>query len=101
MQARTAGVALARPPAHTRTLVAHQRGVYIWPGIALTVQRGAEIIPIADAAIRFWIALLHGSAAIHKELVWAVANAARFLKQENESAAQRVLGHTGPDLCLT
>lgn len=91
----SAGVAHTRPPARTRTLVASNCAVWIWPGIPLTVRRGAEIIPVAAATIRFWIARLHGPDALHKELVWAVCEAISRLSAGDESAAQRTLDSLG------
>lgn len=60
MQAQSAGNALARSSERCRTLVACGGAVWIWPGIPLTVRRGAEIVPLPDATISFWVSRLHG-----------------------------------------
>ncbi len=91
MQAQSAGSADARSPERCRTLVASDGAVWIWPGIPLTLRRGVEILPVADATIRFWIAKLHGTGALHKELTWTVACAARHVAIGDEITAQRVL----------
>ncbi|WP_297299252.1 hypothetical protein [uncultured Methylovirgula sp.] len=96
MQAQSAGRALARPPERPRTLVASNGAVWIWPGIPLTMRRGAEIVPVADGTIRFWIALLHGSDALHKELGWIVSAAAtQQLNAGDEIGAQYALDLLG------
>lgn len=91
MQAHLADVPHARSPAHARTLIAADGAVWIWPGIPLTIWRGAEIVPAADTAIRFWIARLHGSDSLHKDLVRAISTAIRQLNAGDEIAAQHAL----------
>ena len=91
MQALSAGRAFARPPEQSRTLVARNGAVWIWPGIPLTMGRGAEILPVADKTIRFWIALLHGADALNKELGWVISAAATRLNAGDEVAAQCAL----------
>jgi len=95
MQAQSAGRALARPPERSRTLVASNGVAWIWLGIPLTMRRGAEIVPVSDKTIRFWIALLHGPDALHKELGWAVSAAATQLTAGDEVAAQCALDFLG------
>lgn len=89
------GDALVRLPACSSTLVASNGAVWIWPGIPLTMRRGAEIAPVAAATIRFWIAHLHGPDCLQKELVWAVCEAIRWLNAGDEIAAQRALDSLG------
>ncbi len=91
MQAQSAGSALARSPERSRTLVACDDAVWIWPGIPLTMRRGVEVVPVSKTTIRFWISLLHGAEALHKELAWTVACAARRLAARDQIAAQRIL----------
>ena len=88
MQAQSAGRAPVRPPERPRTLVVSNGAVWIWPGIPLTMRRGAEIVPVADATIRFWISRLHGPEAQDRNLSRAVANAARHLAADDEVGAQ-------------
>lgn len=95
MQAQSAGRALVRPPERPRTLVVSNGAVWIWPGIPLTTRRGAEILPVSDKTIRFWVALLHGPDALHKELGWAVSAAAAQLNAGDEVAAQGALDFLG------
>jgi hypothetical protein len=95
MQAPSAGRALPRPPEHSRTLVARDGAIWIWPGIPLTKRRGHKILPIADAAIRFWIALLHGPEAFQKDLAWTVRRASEYLNIDDEVSAQRLLDTLG------
>lgn len=88
MQARSVGGALARPLVRSRTLVASGDAVWIWPGIALTTRRGAEIVPVADATIRFWVSRLHGPEALDRNLSRAIASAAQRLTVGDEIDAQ-------------
>ncbi|HLH11864.1 MAG TPA: hypothetical protein VKV77_08300 [Methylovirgula sp.] len=91
----TLAVHPARSRAPERTLVAQAGAVWIWPGIALTLRRGAEILPAEAQAIRFWITRLHGPEALDREILPAIACAARCLMQGNEPAAQRALDALG------
>jgi hypothetical protein len=50
----------------SRTLVAQDGAIWIWPGILLTLKRGGEIVPVSDEIIRFWITRLHGPNALYK-----------------------------------
>lgn len=88
MQAQSAGRTLARPPERARTLVASNGAVWIWPGIPLTMRRGAEIVPVAETTIRFWVSRLHGPEALDRNLSRAVAYAAERLAADDEVCAQ-------------
>ncbi len=85
--------AAARP----RTLVAAQGNVWIWPGVALTLRRGSELVAASTETIRFWIARLHGPNALHTDAVHLIAEAARRLTRGDEEAAQRTLDAIGLD----
>ena len=91
MQALFAGGALARSPDRSRTLVASDGAVWIWPGIPLTVRRGVDIVAVPDATIRFWVSRLHGPEVLERNLSRAVASAARHLWEEDEIGAQLAL----------
>jgi hypothetical protein len=78
-----------------RTLVAKGDAIWIWPGIALTLRRGTEILPVDAETIRFWITRLHGPDALYKEILRAVDRAAQCLKADDEIGAQHVLDALG------
>jgi hypothetical protein len=69
MRAQPSGMAQTRPPERTRTLVVCLGSIWVWPGIALSMRRGGEIVPVAAETIRFWITQLHGPDALYKELM--------------------------------
>ena len=71
-----------------RTLVAQDGAVWIWPGISLTLRRGAEIVPVSNEIVRFWITRLHGPEALYKDLSSAVSRAA---SRPNIRAGRRAL----------
>jgi hypothetical protein len=79
----------------SRTLVAADGNVWIWPGIPLTARQGKEIVAKSTDTIRFWITRWHGPEALHTEAVHFISEAARWLTYGNEAGAQRVLDSAG------
>lgn len=84
-----------RVPERSRTLVAKGDAVWVWPGIPLTLRRGTEVIPVAAEKIRAWLTRLHGPEALDKDLLRAVASAARCLAAGDPIAAQKALDALG------
>jgi hypothetical protein len=69
-----------------RTLLARASGVWMWPGIALTVA--------ADVA-RFWISRLHGPEANDSAVLRCLGIAALKLSEGDEAGAQTALDASG------
>ena len=84
-----------RVPERSGTLVAKGGTVWVWPGVPLSLRRGAEIVPVADETIRFWITRLHGPDALDKDISRAIVIAADYLKAGDEDAAQQGLDALG------
>lgn len=80
-----------RVPKRCRTLVAKDDAIWFWPGIPLTLHRGAEILPIAAENIRFWITRLHGPEALDFDILRAIEKAAQRLREGDEATAQAEL----------
>ncbi|MGH6795268.1 MAG: hypothetical protein ACREDD_06095 [Methylocella sp.] len=78
-----------------RTLLARPGGVWVWPGIALTEQRGAWSVPIAADVARFWITRLHGPDANYSDALSCLSIAAQKLGEGNEAGAQQALDASG------
>jgi hypothetical protein len=83
-----AGRSRVRRRAHARSSQATARCGY---GLALRLRRGAEIVPVADATIRFRISRLHGPAALDRNLSRAIASAAQRLTVGDDIGAQRAI----------
>lgn len=81
----------------SRTLVAQDGAIWIWPGILLTLKRGGggEIVPVSDEVMRFWITRLHGPEALYKDIPSAMFRAASLLTQGNAAKAQDALDRLG------
>ncbi|WP_020177069.1 hypothetical protein [Methyloferula stellata] len=81
----------------SRTLVAQDGAIWIWPGILLTLKRGGggEIVPVSDEVMRFWITRLHGPEALYKDIPSAMFRASSLLTQGNAAKAQDALDRLG------
>ena len=91
------GGATMRLPDRPRTLLARGGAVWMWPGIPLTLRKGAAIEPIDIAILRFWVTRLHGPEGLDIPLAAVIGRAAEHLVMGNEVAAQRALDTGGFD----
>jgi hypothetical protein len=66
-------------------------GVFIWPGAALVVRRGASFVRVSDQEICNGAAALHGASITDGPLIPALERAARFLERGQVEQAQATI----------
>ena len=77
--------------APARSLLARAGGVWMWPGIPLTVRHGTAHVPVVAEVARFWISRLHGAETNDSAVLKCIEAAAQKLNEGDEAGAQKAL----------